>query len=155
MDKLDWINSQYVKNLSPEEFKSLIGLNIPDAAVSLITERLERLSDIQNFEFFWKEPEYEADLLSWKGAGTVEITKALQDVKEIIEHHDFNTAESKETLRLLLDDLGKKAGDRGLVYWPLRVALSGKDKSPDPVDIAFVLGKDTVLRRIDRALAIL
>jgi len=55
-----------------------------------------------------------------------------------------------------LDDLGKKLGDpstplgasRGLIYWPFRVALTGREKSPDPVDIVSVLSKETVLRRV-------
>ena len=67
---------------------------------------------------------------------------------------------SKDALRLLLDDLGKKLGDpsaplgasRGLVYWPFRVALTGREKSPDPVDVAAILEKDIVLKRVSAAI---
>ena len=41
---------------------------------------------------------------------------------------------------------------RGKVLWPLRVALSGEQKSPDPFEIMKVIGKDAVLRRIDNAI---
>ena len=35
--------------------------------------------------------------------------------------------------------------------WPLRVALSGKDKSPGPFELMDILGKEESLRRIDIA----
>ena len=41
---------------------------------------------------------------------------------------------------------------RGKVLWPLRVALSGEMKSPDPFEIMKVIKKEAVLRRIDNAI---
>jgi len=41
---------------------------------------------------------------------------------------------------------------RGDVLWPLRVSLSGKDRSPGPFDIMGVLGKKETIRRIEIAL---
>jgi len=46
-------------------------------------------------------------------------------------------------------------GNKGLVFWPLRVALSGKEKSPGPVEIAIALGKEESLKRIQKAIEIL
>ncbi len=45
-----------------------------------------------------------------------------------------------------------EAQGRGPVLWPLRFALSGKDKSPNPFTLAAILGKDSTLKRIDEAL---
>lgn len=143
--KLNWMNSQYIRKLAPSEFKSLTGLKVSDEAVPMITERLEKLSDAQGFEFLWERPEYPKDLLLWKTSSFSDVKMILGRVAKIIE------ANPKD-LRLSLDELGKEIGNRGLVYWPLRVALSGKEKSPDPVDIANVLGKPEVIDRIDQAL---
>jgi len=41
---------------------------------------------------------------------------------------------------------------RGVVLWPLRVALSGQANSPDPIEIMSVLGRDESLHRIDAAI---
>ena len=150
--KLNWLNSQYIKKLSPEEFKKVSGMpEIPDSAVPLITERLERLGDAQSFDYFWKEPKYNRDLLRWKKTTMEESLKALSGVKKIIESIDFK----EEILRIELDKLGERLGDRGLVYWPLRVALTGKEKSPDPMDVAVVLSRGAVLKRIEVALKII
>lgn len=147
--KLNWINAQYVKKLSAQEFKIATGiLEIPDAAVPLITERLEKLSDAQNFDYFWKEPEYDKELLRWKKADLPRSKAALERVLEILNQVDFG----ENKLRTALDELGHELGDRGLAYWPLRVALTGKEKSPDPVEVAVILKKDIVLSRIKEAI---
>jgi len=41
---------------------------------------------------------------------------------------------------------------RGQVLWPLRVALSGKEKSPDPFTLCYILGKKETLLRLDNAI---
>lgn len=149
LKKLNWINSQYIKKLSPAEFKKIVAIpEIPDIAVPLITERLEKLTDAQNFDYFWQEPEYDKELLKWKRSDLLQSKVALEKILEILNKIDFD----ENKLRSTLDELGKELGDRGLAYWPLRVALTGKEKSPDPVDVAYVLGKDEVLKRIDEAI---
>src|SRR3989344_7656910 len=148
--KLNWLNSQYIKKLSPEEFKKASGISeIPDVAVSLITERLEKLSDAQNFDYFWKEPKYDKELLKWKKSDLNKSIETLSEVKKIIDDFDFK--KEKEDLRKILDEFSAKVGDRGLVYWPLRVALTGKEKSPDPVEVVFVIGKEKTLKRVEIA----
>src|SRR3989338_2215366 len=149
--KLNWLNSQYVKMLTPDELRAATKISeIPDAAVALITERLEKLSEAGEYDYLWREPEYDKSLLIWKDSSVDAVLKSLKETKELIE--SFNYEDGKERFRKVLDSLSEKTGDRGLVYWPLRVALSGKQKSPDPVDIAFVIGKEKTLERIDSAL---
>ncbi len=160
--KLNWINAQYVKKLSAQEFKQAVEIpEIPDIAVSLITERLEKLSDVHNFDYFWKEPSFAKasegkagyaaiELLKWKKSTLEKSVEILTKVKKIIEEFDFK--KEKEDLRKILDEFSAKVGDRGLVYWPLRVALTGKEKSPDPIDILWVLGDKETAKRIGKAI---
>lgn len=146
--KLNWINSQYIKKLTAEEFiKRVDNENIPETAVSIITERLEKLSEISNFKYLWREPEYDKELLIWKSSKPEDVKNSLEESKKIVEE-----TENNEKIRLALDELGKKLGNRGLVYWSLRVALTGKEKSPDPVDVLGVLGKEKSLKRIEVAI---
>ena len=152
--KLNWMNSQYINKLSTTDFKDLVGRpEIPDAAIPLITERLEKLSDINNFDYFWREPEYDRGLLKWKTMTDEELKKSLTLVKETLEPVDWKNFD-KEKVRKTLDDLAKEnfAGDRGMVYWPLRVALTGREGSPDPIELLSILDKEIVLKRIDAAL---
>lgn len=42
----------------------------------------------------------------------------------------------------------------GVVLWPLRVALSGREKSADPFFIMSVIGKKESIKRIRKAIKI-
>jgi hypothetical protein len=56
-----------------------------------------------------------------------------------------------EAIKAALWDYATENG-RGNVLWPLRFALTGRDKSPDPFIVASIIGRDAVVRRIDTAL---
>jgi glutamyl/glutaminyl-tRNA synthetase len=56
-----------------------------------------------------------------------------------------------EALKQAVWPYAEKKG-RGDVLWPLRVALTGQERSPDPFASAALLGKEESLRRIDAAI---
>ena len=148
--KLNWINCQYIKHLSPEKFREVSGIReISDAAIPLITERLEKLSDAQEFAYLWQEPVYEKELLKWKDSPFEDVKNSLNQTLAVIEKLETIT---DELLRNELEAQSVSIGNKGLVFWPLRVALSGKDKSPDPIQLAVVLGKDEVIKRVKTAI---
>jgi glutamyl/glutaminyl-tRNA synthetase len=48
--------------------------------------------------------------------------------------------------------LMKAAGEnRGGLLWPLRAALTGEKKSPGPFEVAWALGKNETLKRIQKS----
>jgi glutamyl/glutaminyl-tRNA synthetase len=57
---------------------------------------------------------------------------------------------SAESVRSALWDYATKEG-RGAVLWPIRYALSGRSKTPDPFVIAGIIGKSETIQRIARA----
>ena len=163
MKKLDWMNGEYIKRLKDDELAekiteiqtqfSIFNFQFSKEELTkilpLARERIKKLSDISEFDYFFKEPEYDRGLLVWKNKGFEEIKNSLLEIAKIIEEKG---TEDKGALRQELDSLGVKLGDRGLAYWPFRVALSGLKASPDPVDMAEILGKETVLRRVGVAI---
>lgn len=161
--KLNWINGYYIHQLPPEQFriaitpfifKELGTTEIKDEYLDkiqhLMTERMEKLSDIKNFDYFFKEPRYDRELLKWKNLTDEEIKKSLTLTKEVLEPVDWD----KDYIRKKLDDLAKEKfnRDRGAVYWPLRVALTGKQGSPDPLDILEILPKEIIIKRLNDAI---
>jgi glutamyl/glutaminyl-tRNA synthetase len=120
-------------------------------AVPLITERLEKLSDAQEFSYLWQEPVYEKELLKWKDAQEHITRESLERALGVLENWDFK---DEGTLRFRLDSVAvaDEGKNRGIVYWPLRVALSGKEKSPDPVQLTVVLGKNETIKRVKEAI---
>ena len=163
------MNGRYIHQLVPEQFRAAITpfiikeLHINgvkdeylDKIQHLITERMEKLSDIKNFDYFFKEPEYDRGLLNWKSMPADEIKKSLTLTKEMLEPINWKIFD-KDYVREKLDNSAKQnfGRDRGAVYWPLRAALSGKEGSPDPVDLLSVLPKEAALKRLERAITLI
>ena len=102
-------------------------------------------------------PDYSLALLALeKFKITPEILKnVLQKAKEVLEDIDWERGDSSKSqiisdgLIAIVDDLGLKNGQ---VLWPIRVALSGLEKSPNFATLAVYLGKKESLNRLDVAL---
>jgi glutamyl/glutaminyl-tRNA synthetase len=142
--KLNWFNSQYIRLLAPAQFKTLIGMpDLPDVAVPVMTERLERLTDIGQFAYLWQIPDYDGALLRWKETSVEDTRRALEALASL-------TPITQETVdALVVEQFG---GQKGSVYWPLRVALSGQKNSAGPLDIIRVVGSEEAHKRIAAAL---
>lgn len=97
-----------------------------------------------------KEPEYEASALIFRKSDREKTLKGLQEIELRIKNYEV--WENTE-LQLLLESVVKETGlDNGSVFWPVRVALSGEEKSPSPVELMVALGKEESLKRIEKAI---
>lgn len=168
LKKLNNINSYYLKALSDENFARLClpylinsGLITNEEAqnrwdeivkiVALEKTRIKILCDIsQGVASLIKDPpNYDSRLLLWKNQTKEEAVLILKKIRETLENlSDFNY----ETIQSVLDEIAKEIGNKGFVFWPLRVALSGQDKSPSPAEIASALGKQKTMARIGAAI---
>ena len=131
-----------------------IDLEFLAGIVGLYQERLKKLSELVELAdfFFKKELNYEEELLSWKGMGEQEIRESLQKVKELLSgilEGEWN----KERIEQVLMKEAETMGDKGKLLWPLRAALTGKEASAGPFEVAFVLGKEKTLSRIEQAIS--
>ncbi len=166
--KFAWFNREYLNKLTEDEFVAYITEEFPEqleAAAQYSTERLtkvipiirERISTRSEFheltaageyDYFFSTPTYETELLKWKNDTSVQdALPRLKKALETLKTADFGSTEAiKTSLWPLAEELGK-----GEVLWPLRVALSGSAKSPDPFVLAFVLGSTETLARIETA----
>ncbi|MEI8096926.1 MAG: glutamate--tRNA ligase [Candidatus Moraniibacteriota bacterium] len=173
LKKLDWMNAEYIKKLSLDDLYDC-GLPFLETkeffktwtdnqsegqkkefvkrVLRIEQDRLTKLSDIgdNNPFFFTNDISYDTALLNWK-QNTAEATKeALKNALETLSSLSDADWENKELVeKILMDKAGDKKGD---FLWPLRVALTGVDRSPSPFDVAWVLGKEKSLERINLAL---
>lgn len=161
-EKLDWLNREHLKNMNDKKIVELLQPFLERARLAGPEEFLRkvvavergRANTLRDFavlgHFFFKLPEYEPELLIWKESAREEAEAALRAARADLGKLDPRNFE-RETLS---DAVASLIGDkkRGVVLWPLRVALSGLKASPDPVEILEVLGKEESLRRIDTAI---
>ena len=158
-EKLQWINGEYLKRLSEDEFMKRLApiltarnITASDHFVKRVAmaerERAKTLGEVFDLGgFFFALPDYDAALLLWKDDAKEKTRGALEAVKEIlssVEAKDFSREKILSALEPLIAEHGK-----GSVLWPLRVSLSGQKASPDPLEIAEILGKKETLRRVE------
>jgi glutamyl-tRNA synthetase len=170
--KLDWINKEHIKRLPEAEQISQIkswlagiGFHPADKMLEnlrpIIIDRISKWADIKTMheagelEYFFKTPEYSKDGLIWKKLKDnpekfILSKKYLEKVYELL--HDIPVAGfNHESVKLGLSSYAEQEG-KGEVLWPLRYALSGAEKSPDPFTLAPTLGKVESLNRIKAAI---
>ncbi len=167
-DKLLWMNKQYLNNLSqedklvyvtnflPEETRSLPQFSTDrlTRSITTITERISTGKEIRDvaeageYDFLFNSPSYDTSILKWKNDESIQaVLPRLAEAHKILLEADFSSSETiKEALWPLAETLGK-----GELLWPLRVALSGQERSPDPFTLAYILGPDETLARIKTA----
>lgn len=109
---------------------------------------IEEAAEAGEYDFAFKTPEYETELLKWKNDESVKDSlPRLKKAIEILSVANFGTSETiKEAIWPYAEEIGK-----GELLWPLRTCLSGKAQSPDPFTLAYILGKEETLARINTA----
>lgn len=151
-EKLDWLNSFYIKEASNEKILESIKLFIPASwlkkkdfllkVFSIEKPRIKNLSEFSGIAgFFFELPEYSPEMLIWKKTPKDKIKSNLEKILEILGNQE-NVRDAQEAIARIAEEEG-----RGEVFWPLRVALSGRDASPGPLEIVDVLGiKEATIR---------
>lgn len=167
-DKLDWFNKEHINKLSYGDLKENIFKYLPEVLKNLSKEKIEKIiflikdriskwSDVEKIveegelDFFSKQIEYEKEKLLYKNSNfektSTYLKLAIEKLREL-DKENFKIEDIKNTLMSIADNLS----NRGELLHPVRIALSGMDKSPDPFTIAFILGKEETLSRLEKAI---
>ncbi len=163
--KLKAINAHYVRALPLEKFTEIAEPYIRqtckrgDIDISLLCSvlqpRAEVFTDIpEQVDFIDEMPDYSIDLYTNKKMKTTPETSlnALKKILPVLESLDNFTQEGvHDALFKLIETEGVK---NGVILFPLRVALSGKQFTPGGgVELAVILGKEDTLARLKKSIA--
>ncbi len=178
-EKLDWINKEYLKLLSIKEKKEYIEKFIPlniknlpkykdktiNKIIPIIFERISNGKEIMEMSqngdltYFFQRPTFEKEVLIFK-PDKIDKEKKYKQISnyltqtivilEKIEEKNF----TKENIKKILLPYAKEVGT-GDLLWPVRYALSGKDKSPDPFVLIEIFGKNETIARLNYAIKLL
>lgn len=175
--KLNWMNAKYLREkLTLAEFieltkdqlsaglsTSTIGQTILDTPAKLdlfakiARERIEYLQQLS--EFFQENVylndsmiDYPKEKLIWKKSDQVDAKNMLSEVKSFLESVADDKFNEKDLETLVKGWITEKGYQVGNVLWPLRVSLTGQDRSPNPFEVTYLLGKDVALERISNAI---
>lgn len=164
IEKLDWLNREYILRASPAEQFSTFNFQFSiskwrdsekkddrefmQKLMGMILDRIHRwgetgeILDSGEFDYLFEKPILDKDKIAWKNQTPENAKENLEKASEILE--------SKEKIMELTEKEGK-----GNVLWPLRYALSGKEKSPDPFTLIDILGPEESRERARDAITIL
>ncbi len=173
-EKLLSVNQRWMRKLSDDQFFAALEASRPDAtelasvarrAVPLLKERARTFGEARallsgELACLFAAPELSRETLRAKeGERGTAFTKAgleavLHAAEALPESPDAETA--KAALMPLADaEEAKEKGGRGAMLWPLRYALSGQERSPDPFTLFALLGREESSARVKKAIAIL
>ena len=165
-DKLHWLNGEYARELSDSEFCDLAvaklkssGVKLDDFPEKYIRDALQTCKGKINI--FDELPAYcgfyFTDNFDYNPDGvarhfTVENKPKLEAVRGALSIlKKFDVAEIEATLKSTAANLGVKVG---AIVHPTRLAVTGSNVGPSLYHLLEVLGKEKVVARIDRALAL-
>lgn len=160
--KLKWFNHQYIMNMSNLEYINFVRpyletiYNLKDLSEEWIEKLLLIYKNHINFGseialvthmFFNEEIELDEDCILFLQSDA-SIKNTLSIFKEEIENLDVWSTDS---ITIAINTVKEKSGVSGkLLYMPIRIAISGVMHGPDLADTIYLLGKDTILKRLEQ-----
>ena len=160
--KLDWLNAQYIKKIELEELVqrirpfieakgySILDLGLLRKAVVSLRERVKTLvemADLSEF-YFRKEIPYDE-----KAAEKFLKTDTGEMLEQIVASLSKDMVLDKGSGHHLIQKWAETRGEPLVkIAQPIRVALTGKTVSPPIDEVMEALGKEEVIRRLQRAI---
>jgi glutamyl-tRNA synthetase len=166
--KLEWMNGQYLNRMTATDFLKLMSARLVDEKLitpsyavehqdsllkiaGLIKARVKRLTDIPTLaSYFFKAPEiYEESAVQKHWQDSELVSKFQRLIDKLSKLSRFDAASIEQAFRGLADELNIPAAN--LIH-PARVAVTGYGNSPGLFEIMEILGKESVLKRLERAM---
>ena len=161
-----WLNAEHIRGLSVDELSARLlpvvlaaGFAVTAekmlAITPLIRERIKLLRDVltaADFFFVDQLPAYDPmELVPQKGDAAMAL-RVLTRAREVLPQTEFKHDPLDQALRAAAVEMGLKAGQ---MFQPIRVAVCGRKNAPPLFETLEVLGKETTLVRIERAIQML
>jgi glutamyl/glutaminyl-tRNA synthetase len=168
-EKLDWFNHQHLNRLADEELLARLG-DLPGhrslgeggglgswvsgddprmtSILALLRPRAKKLTDYpEQLRPFFEDPiEYDQDAVK-KHLSTPGTKEHLLALRSSYEKTEWAAAALEETLR---DVAEKRMVKAGALIHGTRIAMTGRMVSPGLFEMLVLLGRETVLRRLDK-----
>ncbi|MBU6388519.1 glutamate--tRNA ligase [Patescibacteria group bacterium] len=167
--KLLSVNQHWMRALSDDDFLSHLATESDSEKlrkiVPLLKERSRTFVEARELlagelSCLFTEPSLDLRQLAAKelperpGMTKTALKSLLEPLQALSEGVSEEAA--KEAIMPLADaEEAKAKGGRGAVLWPLRYALSGQERSPNPFTLIAILGKAASASRVEKAIAIL
>ena len=161
--KLEAINGEYIRALSPEEFGKSIAPwleeedwagNVDDEVLRqvapLVQERTRVLAEAPKHLdfFFWDNQEMDSD--AWQKVMLKDSARSiLEAARSVLADVEWNVEALHEAVRKIAESHELKLGK---AQAPIRVAITGRTVGPPLFESMYFLGREVVVERLGNAL---
>ncbi|MCX6809653.1 MAG: glutamate--tRNA ligase [Candidatus Berkelbacteria bacterium] len=157
--KLNHFNEIFLKNKTVGQLKDLVSDYGNFEVSTSEAELLKRggfITLVEMADYISKlrqTPEYEPEMLVFKKSTPANTKIGLSAVSTRLS--ELNSWDETEIQKIFGGVVSENSLSNGDVFWPVRVALSGEEKSPSPIELLLALGKEESNKRIKKALELL
>ncbi len=166
MDKLNWINREYMKGYSVQELaknvkpfmRADVSNELLEKAVTIERQRANTVKEIaDSIDYLIDENvELEASMIPWKKSTPEEALERLTSIRSVIQELPNEVFDSTEKIEVPIKELITARGwGNGDTLWPTRVSLTGKQNSPSPFEVIWALGREKTISRLSAAIQLL
>jgi glutamyl-tRNA synthetase len=160
IDKLDWMNAEYIKALPDEQFVRRSQPFLPRADIepglyTLAPElkmRVKRLEEVcEQVEFLYQgKIDLDVSLFASGNPTALEALMAAESALAPLSAEAFNVAAIETALEAAREQHDWK---KGPFYGPIRIGLTGKTRTPPNFPMLAALGRERSLARLRDAIA--
>jgi len=158
INKLNWMNQQYIKQISPEDLFEFVQPYLPDFAKSENKEKLAKIIQIvrdslitlpditERLDLFFNEnPEIKDESLK----ETLNNDESQQVYQSFVAQLEDVETLSSENFGQVMKKVQKETGIKGKKLWiPIRIAITLVEQGPDLSSVVDVFGKEKCLKMI-------
>jgi glutamyl-tRNA synthetase len=163
LTKLDWLGGEYLREINDDRFRELgiealrrAGFDLDKyppayvaAALATCKGKIKRFGELAAYAGFYFVDEVKVDPQQAAAMANQPEFRKLRDAFAQVEQ--FNAAAIEQTLKGVAKELGVKVG---VLVHPARQACTGAAAGPSLYHLMEVLGKKTVMERIDKVLSL-
>lgn len=151
--KLDWLNSHYIKNTSNDKLEELLELKLSkkDLLLDALKDRAKTINELKTMidEIVVAPTEYDEKAFSKAiNSSSKEILEAF--IAKLMERREITSPQ--EFHDILQEVVDEQEIGFGKIGQPLRVALLGKLGGPALDAIMAIIGKDETIKRVQKVL---
>ncbi len=158
VNKLSWINNQYIKKLDNDKYLNLVKpfiseidlSNFRDEAINniclLFKDQISYGAQITELVKEFINTDLEDEAISFIKEN--DCINVINEFKNQLLNNDIN---SEDDVKALIKEVGNVTGNKGkMLFMPIRIAISGKMHGPEIPNIVTIFGKDNIINIIDK-----
>ncbi|HVX90465.1 MAG TPA: glutamate--tRNA ligase [Candidatus Paceibacterota bacterium] len=158
--KLLHINQEWMRKLSDADYVTQLGQEVSPAIVAVLKERAQTFGEARELlagelAYLFAAPTLDRAILVSKEPSPGRTKIYLEGLIGIVERLDGTEHSAEQVRDTIMPYANANEEGRGPVLHPLRYALCGAERSPDPFTLIAILGREESLSRLKTALGIL